>query len=68
MKTKRMIGAVVIALTLLVSVGPSTLAYASEWEHDGAGPVRGWHAPERIQNLPHGPGVDEVVRPRDPVN
>ena len=68
MKTKRMIGAVVIALTLLVSVGPPTPAYASGWEHDSGRSRAGWRAPERIQSLPHGPGVDEVVRPRDPVN
>jgi hypothetical protein len=64
MKAKRKMVAIVVALGLLVSACAATPALA--WDGGLGGQIGvGDRAPERLQNLPHGPGTDEVRRHRD---
>lgn len=64
MKAKRVVMVIVVGLGLLVSAGAATPALA--WDLGLGGQIGvGDRAPERLQNLPHGRGTDEVRRHRD---
>ena len=68
MKAKRVVLAVIVGLTLLISAGAATptlawdggLSHGKGRSHEGLA-----RAPERLESLPHGQGTDEVRRPPD---